>query len=591
MTSALLPWMAPLLLVPLWLVPGPAHRLAAILTPWAALPALGVALFSGPPWTVEVPSLLLGARFGLDAPGRIFLLLTAGVWLASGIFARGFLARDRDRRRFFVLFLVAQSGNLALVLAQDVPGFYCAFVALTFAGYGLVVHEATPAARRAARVYLVMAVGAEVLLLLAFFLAANAANAASAASASGHAGLEQVREAIAQSPQRHLIVALLLAGFGVKAGALPLHVWLPLAYPVAPAPASAVLSGCLIKAGLLGWLRFLPLGSWEAEGWGMALALLGLVAAFYGVAVGLTQSDPRTILAYSSISQMGLINGVVGIGLSQPAAWGTASAAVALFALHHGLAKGALFLGAGLAVGVPREDRGPARALLLLPALALAGAPLTSGSFAKGALEVLVPEAPLPLPRLLHLLLPLASVATTVLMGRFLIACARFPPREHHGHREKRLWEWAGFGVLLVAVVCAPIAVARAEAWEGAFYTGLSVSKFVSSLWPVLVGASMVWIVVRRGWWRFGHPMVAAGDLLAVAEAVGRAFAAPARAAHRVLLAFDERPNRLRIRPWLLFVLRRMAHAEAALTRWQVAGGVLLGLLVLALAVLLGGAR
>ncbi len=143
----------------------------------------------------------------------------------------------------------------------------------------------------------------------------------------------------------------------------------------------------MIKAGLLGWLRFLPLGEVSLPEWGALCAAAGLAAAAYGVVVGLTQDEPKTVLAYSSVSQMGFMLTGIGIGLSAPEAWPAALSAVLLYALHHGLAKGAMFLG----VGVPPGDSAAQRWLhaggLVVTAMALAGAPFTSGSVAKVALK------------------------------------------------------------------------------------------------------------------------------------------------------------------------------------------------------------
>src|SRR6516225_7782006 len=121
--------------------------------------------------------------------------------------------------------------------------------------------------------------------------------------------------ALPASPWRDPTLVLLIAGFGLKAGLVPLHVWMPLTYPAAPAPAGSVLSGAVVKAGVIGLIRFIPLDH-GTPGWGEALAIAGLLSAFYGVAVGITQANPKTVLAYSSISQMGLIAMVVGTGLA-----------------------------------------------------------------------------------------------------------------------------------------------------------------------------------------------------------------------------------------------------------------------------------
>jgi hydrogenase-4 component B len=117
-----------------------------------------------------------------------------------------------------------------------------------------------------------------------------------------------------------LAVGLLAAGFAVKAGIMPLHVWLPLAHPAAPVAASAVLSGALIKAGLIGWLRLLPLGGAAWPGWGTVFVVVGLTTAIAGALIGVAQTRPKVVLAYSSVSQMGIIATLVGVGLLAPAA-------------------------------------------------------------------------------------------------------------------------------------------------------------------------------------------------------------------------------------------------------------------------------
>ena len=141
-------------------------------------------------------------------------------------------------------------------------------------------------------------------------------------------------------------MALLIAGFGLKIGLVPLHVWMPLTYTAAPIPAAAVLSGAAVKAGVIGFIRFMPFDA-AMPGWGEALAAIGLFSAFYGVAIGITQSNPKTVLAYSSVSQMGLIAAVIGMGLA--AGDSSTASAAGFIAAHHVLVKGALFLAIGVA--------------------------------------------------------------------------------------------------------------------------------------------------------------------------------------------------------------------------------------------------
>jgi formate hydrogenlyase subunit 3/multisubunit Na+/H+ antiporter MnhD subunit len=146
----------------------------------------------------------------------------------------------------------------------------------------------------------VIAIAGEVFLLLGLLLGAAAA---------GGVDIAAIRAALGTSGTGPVAIALLVAGFGIKAGLVPLHVWLPLAHPAAPVPASAVLSGAIVKAGLFGLILFLPDGAY-----GALLMGLGLTGAFGAALWGLTQPNPKAVLAYSTVSQMGLMVMFVGAG-------------------------------------------------------------------------------------------------------------------------------------------------------------------------------------------------------------------------------------------------------------------------------------
>ena len=466
------------LLLALLLFPQRLRSTIEMLTPWAALPALGLALWCDPGMVVNVPGFLLGARFGVDTTAQVFLLFTSLLWISAGAYARAYLRADSTSPRFFGFFLATMGGNIGLILAQDMISFYLFFTLMSFAAYGLVIHDGSHDARYAGKVYLSLAVFGEALLIPGMLLIAHATNTTD---------LSSIAAGVAKAPTRNLIIVLLLAGFGIKAGALPLHVWLPLAHPVAPTPASAVLSGAMIKAGLLGWLRFLPLGETALPGWSSLCMVAGLIAAFYGVIVGLTQDNPKTVLAYSSISQMGFMTVGVGIGFSAPDAWPGTLTAIVLYALHHGLAKGALFLGGGVARSANQE--GWRKRLifvgLVLPALALAGAPLTSGAVAKLALKSVSVFPPAPWPSWILNVLPLAAVGTTLLMGRFLLLL-RSATDAHGPQLTLRLW--APWAALIIGVYSLP--------W---FFTSDTAGKTFmktlsfSNLWPVLIGSLLSW--------------------------------------------------------------------------------------------------
>jgi formate hydrogenlyase subunit 3/multisubunit Na+/H+ antiporter MnhD subunit len=576
----LLPVVVPLAVACLAMLPGNGGRLGLGLAPWAAVPALVFALLPDPGPAATLPWLLLGATLGLDMTGRVFLILAAFLWLTSGMYARRYLRRDPRRARFFVFFLLAMAGNLGIALAQDVATFYLFFALMTFAAYPLIVHAGHAEARRAGRTYLVMAVVGETLLWLAFLLIAWSA---------GTLALGPVPSVVAASPARDAIIALLLVGFGIKMGALPLHVWLPLAHPVAPTPASAVLSGTMIAAGSLGWLRFLPLGEVDLGGWGSLLIVVGVGSALFGVAVGVTQRDAKVALAYSSISQMGFVTIAVGAGLAATEAWPATQVSVLIFVLHHGLAKGALFLGVGVAAETARVGR---RRLLFLgamalPALALVGAPFTSGELAKLGLKDAAALAPPPWAAWLGLLLPIAAVGTALLMARVLtiLPAADEGGRHDPDHGERPPAPSAGlvvpWVVVLAGVALATLAVPAAVG-IGIQGDPLDPARLWTSTWPVGVGLLLFW-GGRRALRRTGREIspIAAGDLLIPLErSIGR------HASGRVM----ERPDRVRLvatataRRWVLRLAgsgsARLAELEARLTSWTAAGVIFVALLL-----------
>jgi hydrogenase-4 component B len=426
-----------------------------------------------------------------------------------------------------------------------------------------------------------MAVLGEALLISGLVLAAGLA---------GSTDNAVVATALAGAPtgQRDPIMGLLTAGFAVKAGIVPLHVWLPLAHPAAPVPASAVLSGAMIKAGLVGWLAILPLGAVAAPGWSALLIVVGLLSAFAAAAVGVVQDRPKVVLAYSSISQMGLITVLVGVGLVAPSAAPVAVAAAVTYALHHGVAKGALFLGVGVRSSwAGHRGRRAVLAGTVLAGASLAGAPLTSGWVAKAAMKDAVASLPPGWADRVTSLLALAAIATTVLLARVLVLLARptaveraaaasGPGRSSEPSARVPVALVVGWLLLLVATLVAtwtvpirwlaPVSVPR-----------LYPAGLVGAVWPVAVGSLLATVAVGvRRRFRRGTPMVPwvpAGDLVVLAEAAAPAVA---RVTHRTMHAVARVRDRLgglivgledRVRPG-----RGFARLDVLLRRWQVAG-------------------
>jgi hydrogenase-4 component B len=447
--------------------------------PWlwlACVPALLAAL--QPPSALELPWLWEGVRWGADDTlTRTWLGFTAVLWGCAAVFANSSLSRDPRRLRFWAFWQLALAGNLLLIIATDALSFYLGFSAMSLSAYGLIVHRGGPGPRRAGRLYLQLAICGEMLLLAGLLLRTHATG-----QAFDFASWQA-------QPIDHLTLALLLLGLGLKAGFWPLHVWLPLAHPEAPAPASAVLSGAMLKAGILGIWRCVPEADPTLAAWSTPLLVAGIFGALYAAALGLCAGKSKAVLAYSSVSQMGWMLMILALAwsLQQPSA--ALLAILLLFGMHHGLAKGALFLAAGMV----HEGRLPrlAWALLLLPALAIMGAPLTSGAAVKYLLKdawhdsAFAAWAPW---------LTLASFATALLLLRALWLMWR---DQQHASARPPSGQWLPWATLSLASLLLPWAW---PALREPLLAGLYPGGLWAALWPLLAAVALTGWALRSGW-------------------------------------------------------------------------------------------
>jgi hydrogenase-4 component B len=536
----------------------------------ATLPALwlGLVEVSG----VTAQWFLLEAHFSLDTPRRIFLLLTAILWATSGLFAESYLKDDTRKGEFSFYFGTAMAGNFGLLISAEVASFYTFFALMTFASYGLVIYSRTPAARRAAGIYLVMAIIGELFLITALYLAVQSA---------GSMLLADIPPALAEAPNGPFIFSLGLIGFGVKVGAIPLYFWLPLAHPAAPAPASAVLSGAMIKAGLVGWMHLAPVGLVEWPSLSLVMVILGFTAALGAAIIGLTQVDPKTNLAYSSISQMGVMTVLLGIGLYGGIPAVLLLPAIALYAFNHGTAKALLFMGTALPAKVGGRWRILMWAGLGIGVLAIAGAPLTGGLWTKYLLKTFLGETSLPGAQTFLLLLTLSAVTTTLLLGRFL----------HLLHRIKAPSENAAPAFLLPWVLLllaggwwtmSPVLLPTELLNHIIGEKGIRAFLFTNwdALWPITVGVMVMAVTLKfaspKYSWPTQKPLVPPGDFIHVILLAEKLFAnliprgislmqslmksaySPERILYRIL--DDKRTSQI------------SASAETLLRRWEFVG-------------------
>lgn len=330
-------------------------------------------------------TLSLGLR--VDGIGSLFAVLTVIMWLLTGLYGVAYLKAERHISRFYGFSLIVPGMLVGLDLAGDLLTLYVFYELMTLTSLPLVLHELTKEAVKAGLKYLFYSVGGAFLALFGIFYLAQAAG-----SLTFTAGGVFTAETAANAPLLLPAVLCMLVGFGAKAGMFPLHGWLPVAHPAAPAPASAVLSAVITKAGVLAIIRTAydlvgPAalrGTWLQDAW----LTLSLVTVFLGSMLAYREKVFKKRLAYSTVSQVSYV--LFGLGLMNPAGFTGALAHV----VFHSVIKTCLFLFAGAVIAqTGRKQVGELRGLgrvmpLSLAAytaasLALIGIPPASGFISK----------------------------------------------------------------------------------------------------------------------------------------------------------------------------------------------------------------
>ncbi len=334
-----------------------ARALRVLATPlfgFAGLAALAgglTALFQESTATLILPFGLpwLPWHLRLDALAGFFLSVIGVVSMAVGVYAPAYV-RDFERGQnslialggFTGLFL---TGMLLVVLADDAFLFMVAWEVMSLSSYFLVAFQHQHAAnRRAAFLYLLMAHIGGLAILLGYGVLASFGDGFS---------FDAMRAA--SLPPMWATVAFVLAfiGFGMKAGLVPLHAWLPEAHPVAPSHISALMSGVMLKVAVYGFIRFVfdLIGDIQWQ-WGVVVLTIGSISALMGVLLAIVQNDMKRLLAYSSVENLGIIFMALGLALifigSNHSGLGALAFVAALYhALNHAMFKSLLFLGAG----------------------------------------------------------------------------------------------------------------------------------------------------------------------------------------------------------------------------------------------------
>jgi len=369
----------------------------------------------------------------LDPLSALFLIPVLAVPALGSIYGVAYWPQEKLGARAVRLqiFYGLVTGAMAMVvLADNAMLFLFGWEVMAVCAFLLVLSDPDRAdAQRAAWVYLAAAhVGT--FALFGFFSVVG--------SARGSFDFAAWQGLPAAGAAGGGLFALLLVGFGLKAGLVPLHFWLPGAHAAAPSHVSAVMSGVLLKTGIYGLLR--TTGFFEAPplAWGMVLLALGAVSAALGVGLALAQHDLKRLLAYHSVENIGIITMGVGIALvgrarGEPALVLLGFAGAALHVVNHALFKSLLFFGAGSvlhATGTRDIERlgGLAKvmpwtaSLFLVGAAAISGLPPLNG-FVSEWLVVLGSLRALDLPRADRAAFAVLAAPTLALVGALAAAC------------------------------------------------------------------------------------------------------------------------------------------------------------------------
>jgi hydrogenase-4 component B len=361
---------------------------------------------------LEIPGVLgLGLSFHVDMLGYTVLFVSAFIWFFVMVYAHEYMNKEKHGTRFFFFLAVTYASVLGTIMSGDLLTMFLFFEIMTITSYMLVIHGQKEESYKAGFNYIMMGLIGGFLILTALLLIYFYIGDLKFTSAIVRLG--------ELGSMKYWIMGLLVFGFGIKAGMAPVHVWLPRAHPVAPTPASALLSGIMIKVGAFGILRvatsyYFPSKEnvtdyldpiWlTSEMIGAVIIWIGIITMAIGVFLALQQSNMKKMLAYHSVSQMGYI--VLGIGVALYLGYrGAMGYAGALYhILNHALFKSLLFMVAGVVYHHTKENdmyklgglwkKLPlTTTVCLIAAMGISGIPFFNGFVSKSLLHHGIVEA------------------------------------------------------------------------------------------------------------------------------------------------------------------------------------------------------
>ena len=374
---------------------GKKGERAAVATGIVAL-AFSLLVCYGPDMTVSLP-LLTGLRLTVDGFRRVYIVIICFMWTMTLLLSPEYFRHHHNLSRYYFFNLLTLGATLGVFLAADLYTAFVFFEIMSFTSFTWVIQEETKEATRAAMTYLAVAVIGGLVALMGLFLLQHTL---------GTTELSRLY-ALAQScPDKgtlYVAGGCILFGFGAKAGMFPLHIWLPKAHPVAPAPASALLSGVLTKSGIWGILAISCNIFRYDPTWGTLILVLGTITMVLGAVLALFSINLKRTLACSSMSQIGFI--LVGIGMMGLLGEENALAARGslLHMVNHSLFKLVLFECAGVVYfNLHQLDLNEIRGFgrkkpllnlaFLLGAAGIGGIPLLNGYVSKTLLHEAIVE-------------------------------------------------------------------------------------------------------------------------------------------------------------------------------------------------------
>lgn len=284
----------------------------------------------------------LGLLFAGGGLQVILAVLTGAIWFITTIYSKEYFQQGRNRNRYYLFMLLTEGATMGIFLSADFFTTFIFFEIMSFTSFVMVMHDETKEAIRAAHTYLAVAVLGGLVTLMGLFMLYQK---------TGTLQMDLLQQFMAQQTDKSAfygIGVLVFFGFAAKAGLFPLHIWLPNAYTLAPAPASALLSCLLTKTGVFGIMMITAKIFFHDAPWGNFMLILGMITMLMGAILALFSINLKRTLACSSMSQIGFM--MVGIAMQGILGEHNALAAsgTLLHFINHSMLKLVLFLSAGV---------------------------------------------------------------------------------------------------------------------------------------------------------------------------------------------------------------------------------------------------